>query len=117
MKYDSKPCKLLSVRQLTGDVFDFVLEAPALVHPLHPQQPRGEIPPAGPVVGADHHVPERLDHFSSSTTLRSTPMPLISTSATSPGFIHKGGLRFAPTPPGVPLTITSPGSSGNTVER
>ena len=27
MKYDSKPCKLLSVRQLTGDVFDFVLEA------------------------------------------------------------------------------------------
>ena len=25
MKYDSKPCKLLSARQLTGDVFDFVL--------------------------------------------------------------------------------------------
>ena len=38
MKYDSKPCKLLSVRQLTGDVFDFVLEAPALAAAAQPGQ-------------------------------------------------------------------------------
>ncbi|MFR8126740.1 MAG: FAD-binding oxidoreductase [Acutalibacter sp.] len=38
MKYDSKPCKLLSVRQLTGDVFDFVLEAPALAAMAQPGQ-------------------------------------------------------------------------------
>ena len=30
MKYDSKPCKLLSARQLTTDVFDFTLQAPEL---------------------------------------------------------------------------------------
>lgn len=38
MKYDSKPCKLLSARQLTGDVFDFVLEAPALAAAAQPGQ-------------------------------------------------------------------------------
>ena len=38
MKYDSKPCKLLSVRQRTGDVFDFVLEAPALAAAAQPGQ-------------------------------------------------------------------------------
>ena len=36
MKYDSKPCKLLSALQLTGDVFDFVLEAPALAAMAQP---------------------------------------------------------------------------------
>jgi len=46
----------------------------------------------------------------------STPTLLISTSTVSPGFIHTGGLRRAPTPPGVPVTITSPGSSGVKVE-
>ena len=38
-------------------------------------------------------------------------MRSISTSTTSPGFIHNGGVRLAPTPPGVPVTITSPGYS------
>ena len=38
MKYDSKPCKLLSARQLTGDVFDFVLEASALAAAAQPGQ-------------------------------------------------------------------------------
>ena len=38
-------------------------------------------------------------------------MPLTSISATSPGRIQTGGLREAPTPPGVPDEITSPGSS------
>ena len=33
------------------------------------------------------------------------PMPEISTSITSPGFIQIGGSRKAPTPPVVPVTI------------
>jgi hypothetical protein len=35
---------------------------------------------------------------------------LDSTSKTSPGCMKTGGLRAAPTPPGVPVMITSPGS-------
>ncbi|MEY4681922.1 MAG: hypothetical protein RLZZ276_3571, partial [Pseudomonadota bacterium] len=50
------------------------------------------------------------------TTLRSVPTPVISISATSPGFMNSGGVRAAPTPPGVPVTITSPPSSGTKVE-
>ena len=38
-------------------------------------------------------------------------MPEISTSSTSPGFIHSGGLRRWPTPSGVPVAMTSPGCS------
>lgn len=38
MKYDSKLCKLLSVRKLTGDVFDFVLSAPELAAMAQPGQ-------------------------------------------------------------------------------
>ena len=38
MKYDSKPCKLLSVRQLTKDVFDFTLRAPELAALAAPAQ-------------------------------------------------------------------------------
>ena len=45
--------------------------------------------------------------------LRSTPIPLsISTSTTSPGFIHKGGFRAKPTPSGVPVEMMSPATSG-----
>lgn len=38
-------------------------------------------------------------------------MPSTSTSQTSPGFMKSGGLRATPTPAGVPVTMTSPGSS------
>lgn len=38
MKYDSKLCKLLSVRKLTRDVFDFVLSAPELATMAQPGQ-------------------------------------------------------------------------------
>ena len=41
----------------------------------------------------------------------------ISTSTLSPGFSHSGGWRLAPTPPGVPLAMTSPGSSWVKVEQ
>jgi hypothetical protein len=49
-----------------------------------------------------------LNQLSAMIGLRKTPMPpSISTSTTSPGFIHKGGLRAKPTPSGVPVDITS----------
>src|SRR6267378_2891778 len=48
---------------------------------------------------------------SSPIVFTSTPTLSISISTVSPGFIHTGGLRRAPTPPGVPVTMTSPGSS------
>lgn len=38
MKYDSKPCKLLSAKALTKDVFDFVLSAPELAAVAQPGQ-------------------------------------------------------------------------------
>ena len=44
--------------------------------------------------------------------LRRMPMPLISTSTTSPGTIQGGGLRACATPSGVPVAMTSPGESG-----
>src|SRR5262247_88251 len=53
-----------------------------------------------------------LTYFSSTTLLRSTPIPVISTSSTSPAFIHTCGLRRWPTPSGVPVAITSPGERG-----
>src|SRR5688572_1851878 len=46
----------------------------------------------------------------------STPTLSISISTLSPGFIPIGGVRRAPTPPGVPVTSTSPGTSVVQVE-
>jgi hypothetical protein len=43
--------------------------------------------------------------------LRKRPIRSISTSHTSPGAIHSGGVRAKPTPAGVPQAMTSPGSS------
>jgi hypothetical protein len=43
--------------------------------------------------------------------VRNVPMPLISTSSISPGFIQSGGLRLWPTPSGVPVAMTSPGDN------
>src|SRR5689334_19376860 len=45
-----------------------------------------------------------------------TPTLSISISTVSPGFIQTGGVRREPTPPGVPVTITSPGASGVNAE-
>jgi hypothetical protein len=47
---------------------------------------------------------------SSATPLRNIPRRSISTSTISPGFNQSGGVRREPTPPGVPVAITSPGS-------
>jgi len=44
------------------------------------------------------------------------PKPGACTSTTSPGFINIGGTLLKPTPPGVPVTITSPGSNVQKLE-
>jgi hypothetical protein len=44
------------------------------------------------------------------TRLRMVPTSSTVTSMTSPGSIHTGGVRAKPTPPGVPVAITSPGA-------
>ena len=54
-------------------------------------------------------------HHSSTICARSAPIPVISTSSISPGFIHNGGLRLWPTPSGVPVAITSPGDSNREI--
>ena len=56
-------------------------------------------------------------HYASSTTLfRSTPISGTSTSTTSPGLSHFGGLWWPPAPVGVPVQIRSPGLSVVKVE-
>src|SRR4029079_2040399 len=48
---------------------------------------------------------------SSATGFRSVPTPSTQTSTTSRSRGYGGGVRESPTPPGVPVAITSPGSS------
>src|SRR5215468_2019338 len=47
---------------------------------------------------------------SATTRLRMVPTSSTVTSMTSPGSIQTGGVRAKPTPPGVPVAITSPGA-------
>ena len=54
---------------------------------------------------------------SATTGLDSTPRPSTSTSTTSPGLRNTGGFRAKPTPGGVPVAITSPGSSVTVCDR
>ena len=49
--------------------------------------------------------------------LTSSPMPSIATVTTSPSARKRGGSRKTPTPAGVPVAITSPGSSVNACEQ
>jgi len=62
-------------------------------------------------------VAEMMDQASSTMVFFKRPTPVISTSTTSPAFIHTGGSRLAPTPPGVPVRIRSPGDSGVKADR
>ena len=47
----------------------------------------------------------------------SLPIPSISTTQVLPGASRIGGLRTKPTPPGVPVTITSPGLNATKFEQ
>src|SRR5215470_16507904 len=47
---------------------------------------------------------------SATTRLRMVPTSSTVTSMTSPGYIQTGGFRAKPTPPGVPVAMTSPGA-------
>ena len=78
--------------------------------------------------GGDKHGCDRTVHcaypdgaglppaHSSVMVLVSVPMLPIETSTVSPAFIHKGGVRLPPTPPGVPVAITSPDDRAVKVE-
>ena len=57
------------------------------------------------------------DTDSTRQVFSSTPMPSISTVTRSPSARYRGGLRKAPTPEGVPVAITSPGSSVKAMEQ
>jgi hypothetical protein len=84
----------------------------------------GKAPPSGREAQADRELIERIQERrlpsfrlcalqlrSSTICARKTPMLVISTSSVSPAFIHSGGLRPWPTPSGVPVEMTSPGTS------
>ena len=51
--------------------------------------------------------------YPSTTSWARTPMGDTATSMRSPACMNTGGLRATPTPPGVPVTITSPGNQFN----
>jgi hypothetical protein len=59
----------------------------------------------------------RSDYASSTMAFWRTPTRSTSMSTMSPAFIQIGGFLRAPIPPGVPVTMTSPGSSGAMWER
>src|SRR5262245_3439636 len=93
-----------------------------LIGPLHDQLGRhpggpGVAPSGSAVLDLDrdlldvgHRFSSLARFYSSATTgLRSTPIPSISTSTTSPGLI-------GPTPLGVPVMMMSPGSKVNAFE-
>ena len=64
--------------------------------------------------GSDHQdvgVDDVAHQGTSWTVLRRVPRPVISTSTTSPSESSPEGTMNRPTPPGVPVTITSPGES------
>ena len=60
------------------------------------------------------HLSERV--YSSATGFLRTPTFSISTSTTSPGLRNTGGLRVKPTPAGVPVAMTSPGTRSKIIE-
>ena len=64
----------------------------------------------GPARGMD--LNDVHDQACATIGLTKVPMPSISTSHTSPGFMNQAGLRLQPTPAGVPVAITSPGDKG-----
>lgn|GEM_PF-6865869 len=56
-------------------------------------------------------LPEQGYPCSATTGFCNVPIPSIKMRTTSPGRRKRGGLRVNPTPDGVPVAITSPGSS------
>ena len=79
-------------------------------------RPRHTLAPPRALTGAALNLKDPC--YSSATHLfRSSPKPSIFTTASSPGFMKIGGLRAKPTPGGVPVETTSPGSSVITVLR
>ena len=53
---------------------------------------------------------EPIPEVSERTTLTASPRPLMRVTSVAPSVRYRGGVRAVPTPPGVPVEITSPGS-------
>ena len=100
----------------TGDTHDEAGMERRLPAHVGPAWPIGE----GLGANADPPTPASAapgTQASSTTVLRSVPMPEPSTSTTSPGLSQRGGSKRAPAPVGVPVTMRSPGVSVANVER
>src|SRR5262249_40021096 len=71
---------------------------------------RGRGEPGGGRRGAGRPRQSVGASFSATTRLRMVPTFSTVTSIRSPGSSHTGGVRAKPTPPGVPVAMTSPGA-------
>src|SRR5581483_1328078 len=85
---------------------------PSLLYEPHPLK----MPPAvflisSPFLRGKAECDYRTAQTSSITGFVSVPRPVIVTATVSPALRNHGGLRAKPTPLGVPVAITSPGSS------
>ena len=74
--------------------------------------PAAALPPAWRAKGVDAVLAG-----SGTTRFSIAPRPSISMRTTSPAFRKRGGFIAPPTPPGVSVTITSPGSRVKAVLR
>src|SRR5205823_1043784 len=98
-------------REHVGHALHLGDQPPPLLDDDHPRTVAGcragEIPARRAAVALERDL---LSHryAPTPTTFRSTPMCSTSSSITSPGRSHSGGLRPIPTPSGVPVMITSP---------
>ena len=102
--------RALEMRQVTPPGIGSRRHVPRIPLPASNSSPgrKGGRAGAAPV---QRHTAARYTSLISTTGLRSTPTPSISTSTTSPGFKYSGGVRAFPIPDGVPVEIKSPGSS------
>ena len=96
-----------------GDVGDAVLASPGSTRSRARARRRRRSRPRTTLrLGiAPEEVRVLAAHAAARTSFRSTPIPSISTSTTSPGSSVTFGSRKTPTPSGVPVRIRSPGSS------
>ena len=105
---------------LDSDVFSFFFKRDTRTPPI---SHNGDHFPNIPDLEVISHTLSRKsaavasDYASALTGLVSVPMPSISMLMVSPGRRKTGGLRAHPTPSGVPVTITVPGSRVNCRDR
>src|SRR5439155_10101807 len=85
----------------------------------HAKAGRGSIVPGTGLAAVARHGGEQSSrpYRSNATVFDSVPTPETVTSTTSPSVRYSGGTRESPTPPGVPVAITSPACSVMPLDR